>query len=93
MPPEFKAYNLASGHEGGLSQMSSNPCKALLSFFGEHNQGKQVLDVIVRVALTSLVSYSGENYLQVHVQEVEKVNCVSYCDFCMFRAFNHHLRC
>lgn len=93
MPPDFKAYNLASGHEGGLSQMSSGPCKALLSFFGEHNQGKQVLDVIVRVALTSLVSYSGENDLQVFVQDVEKVHCLSYCDFCMFRTFNYPLRC
>ncbi|KAK7258637.1 hypothetical protein RIF29_24218 [Crotalaria pallida] len=38
--------------------------KALLGFFGEHNQGKPVLDIIVRVSLVTLKSYAGEKDLQ-----------------------------
>ncbi|KAL2942733.1 Exportin-4 [Bienertia sinuspersici] len=36
----------------------------LLDYFGEHNQGKFVLDLIVRVSMTTLVSYPGEKDLQ-----------------------------
>lgn len=36
-----------------------------LSLFGEHNQGKHILDIIVRIAVTTLVSYPGEKDLQV----------------------------
>ncbi|XP_061366360.1 uncharacterized protein LOC133309585 isoform X2 [Gastrolobium bilobum] len=38
--------------------------KALLSFFGEHNQGKPVLDIIVHISLITLTSYPGEKDLQ-----------------------------
>lgn len=38
--------------------------KALFSFFGEHGRGKQVLDIIVRISMTTLISYPGENDLQ-----------------------------
>ncbi|XP_027349601.1 exportin-4 isoform X6 [Abrus precatorius] len=38
--------------------------KALLNFFGEHNQGKLVLDIIVRISLITLTSYPGEKDLQ-----------------------------
>uniref|UniRef100_A0A7N0ZUX4 Exportin-4 n=1 Tax=Kalanchoe fedtschenkoi TaxID=63787 RepID=A0A7N0ZUX4_KALFE len=38
--------------------------EALLSFFGEHNQGKPALDIIVRILLTTLMSYQGEKDLQ-----------------------------
>ncbi|XP_029124610.1 exportin-4 [Cajanus cajan] len=38
--------------------------KALLCFFGEHNQGKLVLDIIVRISLITLASYPGEKDLQ-----------------------------
>ncbi|KAF7805232.1 exportin-4 isoform X1 [Senna tora] len=50
---------LNSGHG---HQHSSK--KALLSFFGEHNQGKIVLDIIVRISLITLTSYPGEKFLQ-----------------------------
>ncbi|CAL5194582.1 unnamed protein product [Lathyrus oleraceus] len=38
--------------------------KVLLSFFGEHNQGRIVLDIIVRISLITLTSYPGEKDLQ-----------------------------
>ncbi|KAK4596630.1 hypothetical protein RGQ29_014596 [Quercus rubra] len=38
--------------------------KGLHSFFREHNQGKLVLDIIVRVSVTTLLSYPGEKDLQ-----------------------------
>ena len=41
--------------------------KALLSFFGEHNQGRVILDIIVRISLITLTSYPGEKNLQVCV--------------------------
>ncbi|CAN1271124.1 xpo4 [Linum perenne] len=41
-----------------------NSRKTLLSFFGEYNQGKVVLDIIVRVSVTTLMSYPGEKDLQ-----------------------------
>ncbi|XP_029154631.1 uncharacterized protein [Arachis hypogaea] len=50
---------LDSGHHPEHSSK-----KALLSFFGEHNQGKPVLDIIVRVSLVTLISYPGEKDLQ-----------------------------
>ncbi|KAG9445689.1 hypothetical protein H6P81_011817 [Aristolochia fimbriata] len=59
-----KGYHSAPGHECEELHVLQNSRKALLSLFGEHNQGKQVLDVIVRIAMTSLLSYSGENDLQ-----------------------------
>ncbi|MED6185123.1 hypothetical protein PIB30_053962 [Stylosanthes scabra] len=50
---------LDSGHHHEHSSK-----KALLSFFGEHNQGKSVLDIIVRVSLVTLTSFPGEKDLQ-----------------------------
>ncbi|CAM8923463.1 unnamed protein product [Rhodiola kirilowii] len=38
--------------------------EALLSFFGEHSQGKYALDLIVRILLTTLMFYQGEKDLQ-----------------------------
>lgn len=46
-----------------------NSRKVLLGFFGQHNQGKLVLDIIVRISMTALVSYPGEKDLQVCVKE------------------------
>lgn len=43
----------------------SNSKNVLLGFFGQHNQGKFVLDIIVRISLTTLASYPGEKDLQV----------------------------
>lgn len=50
---------LDSGHHHDHSSK-----KALLCFFGEHNQGKLVLDIIVRISLITLASYPGEKDLQ-----------------------------
>lgn len=57
--------NFGHDYEHQLQSLLSR--KALLSFFGEHNQGKLVLDIIVRVAITTLVSYPGEKDLQVNI--------------------------
>jgi len=51
---------LDSGHHHEHSSK-----KTLLCFFGEHNQGKLVLDIIVRIAFITLTSYPGEKDLQV----------------------------
>ncbi|KAL2661530.1 hypothetical protein AAZX31_03G230100 [Glycine max] len=50
---------LDSGHHHEHSSK-----KALLCFFGEHNQGKLVLDIIVRISFIALTSYPGEKDLQ-----------------------------
>ncbi|TKY61337.1 Exportin-4 protein [Spatholobus suberectus] len=50
---------LDSGHHHEHSSK-----QAMLCFFGEHNQGKLVLDIIVRVSLITLASYPGEKDLQ-----------------------------
>lgn len=42
-----------------------NSRKALLSFSAEHTQGKTLLEIIVRISLTTLISYAGEKDLQV----------------------------
>ncbi|KAJ8760582.1 hypothetical protein K2173_015249 [Erythroxylum novogranatense] len=64
MAEEFGDINFCSGqgHEAQFRQLQSR--KALLSFFGEHNQGKVVLDIIVRISVTTLMSYPGEKDLQ-----------------------------
>ncbi|KAL5566868.1 hypothetical protein UlMin_030032 [Ulmus minor] len=41
-----------------------NSMKVLLGYFGQHNQGKHVLNIIVRISLTALVLYPGEKDLQ-----------------------------
>ncbi|CAI9270663.1 unnamed protein product [Lactuca saligna] len=38
--------------------------EALLSFSAEHTQGKPLLNIIVRISLTTLISYPGETDLQ-----------------------------
>ena len=53
------------GHDYRDQLQSSQSRKALLGFFGENSQGKPVLDIIVRIAVTTLVSYPGEKDLQV----------------------------
>lgn len=40
-----------------------------LGLFGEHNQGKHILDIVVRIAMTTLVSYPGEKDLQVRSKQ------------------------
>lgn len=41
-----------------------NSRKALLSFSAEYTQGKTLLEIIVRISLTTLISYAGEKDLQ-----------------------------
>ncbi|KAH9602259.1 hypothetical protein KSS87_015420 [Heliosperma pusillum] len=38
--------------------------KALFDYFGEHSQGKFILNIITRVSMTALISYPGEKDLQ-----------------------------
>ncbi|KAI4350108.1 hypothetical protein L6164_010625 [Bauhinia variegata] len=52
-----KIFNSGQNHEHSSK-------KALLSFFGEHHQGKIILDIIVRISLVALTSYPGEKDLQ-----------------------------
>lgn len=71
----------------GSNQLQSLPSRAcLFTFFNEHNQGKFVLDIIVRISLTSLMSYPGEKDLQViifcpinFVDFENHVPCFFYC--------------
>lgn len=77
MPPEKTSGNKSSSKNNYNAQLdpisstlipsdpSENPADALLSFCNENNQGKVVLDIIIRISLTTLVSYPGEKDLQV----------------------------
>lgn len=53
----------APGHEHGQPDGHKFSKKVLLSFAGEHNQGVLVLDTVVRISVTTLNSYPGENEL------------------------------
>ncbi|XP_048236240.1 exportin-4 isoform X1 [Ricinus communis] len=64
MPEEFRDSNINAGHDNEYQFRQLQSRKALLSFFGEHNQGKPVLDTIVRISVTTLLSYPGEKDLQ-----------------------------
>ncbi|XP_050223404.1 uncharacterized protein LOC126673345 [Mercurialis annua] len=64
MPEEFKDSNKNAGHDNEYQFQQLQSRKALFSFFGEHNQGKNVLDIIVRISVTTLLSYPGEKNLQ-----------------------------
>lgn len=57
---EIRDSTLNSGYQ----QQQQHSKKALLSFFGENYQGKFVLDIIVRISVTTLLSYPGEKDLQ-----------------------------
>ncbi|PIN07964.1 hypothetical protein CDL12_19468 [Handroanthus impetiginosus] len=65
LPPEESGKAKGSYENYNNTQLlSKNSTNALLSFFGESNQGKVVLDIIIRISLTTLDSYSGEKELQ-----------------------------
>ncbi|CAA0817180.1 Unknown protein, partial [Striga hermonthica] len=53
-----------SGENGSGLENRKHSANSLLSFFGEENQGKVVLDIIIRISLTTLLSYPGEKDLQ-----------------------------
>lgn len=65
-----RTYLMASeasgnGDGGYLPEQLQHSKKVLLDFFGELNKGKSVLDLIVRISITALISYPGEKDLQV----------------------------
>ena len=62
---EFGDKNSSSEIDNGPQIPSQLSKKALFRFFGEYNQGKPLLDVIVRISMAALVSYPGEKDLQV----------------------------
>eukprot|EP00268_Persea_americana_P014257 TRINITY_DN1631_c0_g1_i1.p1 TRINITY_DN1631_c0_g1~~TRINITY_DN1631_c0_g1_i1.p1 ORF type:complete len:890 (-),score=174.70 TRINITY_DN1631_c0_g1_i1:594-2915(-) len=65
MPLEAgRGHNCTPGHDAIELHESQFSREALLGFCGEHDQGKRVLDVIVRISMTTLISYPGENDLQ-----------------------------
>ncbi|KAL8533351.1 hypothetical protein ACS0TY_009659 [Phlomoides rotata] len=62
MPSVKTGENKSShGNTQLLSELSTN---VLLSFCGENDQGKAVLDIIIRISLSIFVSYPGEKDLQ-----------------------------
>lgn len=65
MPEEIRDGNFHSIHDREYQFQQLHSRKTLLSFFGERNQGKLMLDIIVRVSVTTLLSYPGEKNLQV----------------------------
>lgn len=65
MPPKDDQGNSSTKEEHKESQLQcENSKKMLLQVFDEHNQGKVVLDIIVHIAMATLVSYPGEKDLQ-----------------------------
>ncbi|KAF6154762.1 hypothetical protein GIB67_032374 [Kingdonia uniflora] len=65
MPQEFiMATNCTEGRDHDNQHVSLLARKALVSFCGEHNQGKAILDTIVRISMATLSSYPGEKDLQ-----------------------------
>lgn len=60
MPPEASS----NCDRSSIEDQRQHSRKALFDFFGEHNQGKFVLDLIVRISMTALISYPGEKDLQ-----------------------------
>lgn len=48
--------------------MDMNSTNVLVSFFGQHHQGRPVLEIVVRISLTALVAYPGEKDLQVPIK-------------------------
>jgi len=67
---EIRDNTLNSGYQQQQQQQQQHFRKALLSFFGETYQGKFVLDIIVRISVTTLLSYPGEKDLQVQVMGI-----------------------
>lgn len=72
MPLDGTKGHICTPHESQVSK------RVLHSFAGENDQGKLVLDTIVRISMVALSSYPGENELQVHTSAAvtERVNCV-----------------
>jgi hypothetical protein len=75
---EIRDSTLNSGYQQQHSR------KALLSFFGETYQGKFVLDIIVRISVTTLLSYPGEKDLQVQVMGILWFDIFVVWHLCLF---------
>lgn len=60
MPPDESKENASSDNHKAKHHQ-----KVLLNFCGEDNQGKAVLDLIIRIVMVALISYPGERDLQV----------------------------
>ncbi|KAM7250286.1 hypothetical protein ACFE04_022169 [Oxalis oulophora] len=56
--------NSYSYHGYGNHVPAQQAREVLLSFFDVHNQGKFILDIIVRISMTALIQYPGEKDLQ-----------------------------
>lgn len=69
VPEECREDNCNSGYDQESWLRSQHSRKALLMFFGQYNEGKPVLDVIVRISMMTLTSYPGEKDLQVENTE------------------------
>lgn len=55
------------GKEHDNEFQSQHTRKVIYSFFGEHDQGIPILDIIIRISATTLLSYPGEKDLHVWV--------------------------
>ncbi|EPS69621.1 hypothetical protein M569_05144, partial [Genlisea aurea] len=64
MPSIHSGGHDRGAHVGNDQPASENSKSLLLSFFGEDNQGIAVLDILLQLALITLVSYPGEKELQ-----------------------------
>lgn len=78
VPEECREDNCNSGYDHESWLRSQHSRKALLSFFGQYNQGKPVLDVIVRISMMTLISYPGEKDLQVENIEQYLLYCLIF---------------
>lgn len=66
MPSKGSRENISTKEENKEALLQSDHCnETLLQVFTEHNQGKAVLEIVVRIATVTLVSYPGEKDLQV----------------------------
>ncbi|KAI5659953.1 hypothetical protein M9H77_28746 [Catharanthus roseus] len=65
MPSKGSRENISTKEENKEALLQSDHCnETLLQVFTEHNQGKAVLEIVVRIATVTLVSYPGEKDLQ-----------------------------
>ncbi|KAI4370235.1 hypothetical protein MLD38_018605 [Melastoma candidum] len=95
-PEEYKEANHDSGL-GSTNQIQSYGSKGIiLKFFSEYGNGKTVLDIIVRVCATTLLSYPGENFLQgltccqlLHALVRQKNICVHLVELESWRDLGH----
>ncbi|KAF8017869.1 hypothetical protein BT93_H2928 [Corymbia citriodora subsp. variegata] len=65
MSPEESQDSSYSSKAGNVHQVQSiGSGRTVLRYFSEYDHGKTVLDIIVRVAMATFMSYPGEKFLQ-----------------------------